>query len=189
MAIFRSHPGRIWPWPRPSQQIDTSVIFQNNWPVKPEEPFYQLRTKLYDKSQCNVYLFLVPGKIYLQTLRLVKGCSDNPCQISWVVSWNEIEWRAVRLGTWEGISNSPWGKKDTKEVLLIHLIRVFVLFSSPVSTSYNLNWTVEDEKESVFGIWKTLSKNLSIIGRRCTRTKLTEWWRQFLLWTIIILLE
>ena len=118
-------------------------------------------------------------------MRLVKGCSDNPCQTSWVVSWNEIEWRTVRLGTWEGISNSLWGKKDTKEVLLIHLIRVFVLFfTSPVSTSYNLNWTVEDEKESVFGIWKTLSKNLSIIGPRCTRTKLTEWWRQFLRYTL-----
>ena len=98
------------------------------------------------------------------------------------LEWDRVE--DCKAGYLRGISNSPWGKKDTKEVLLIHLIRVFVLFSSPVSTSYNLNWTVEDEKESVFGIWKTLSKNLSIIGRRCTRTKLTEWWRQFLLYTL-----
>ena len=54
-----------------------------------------------------------------------------------------------------GLITLPRRKKDTKEVLLIHLIRVFVLFLSPL-LSFNLNWTVEDEKESVFGIWKTL---------------------------------
>lgn len=57
----------------------------------------------------------------------------------------------MRLRSARGLITLPRRKKDTKEVLLIHLIRVFVLFLSPL-LSFNLNWTVEDEKESVFGI-------------------------------------
>ena len=48
--------------------------------------------------------------------RLDNDCSDSPCQTSWVVSRNEIEWRIVRLSTEKGFLTLLGRKKDTEEV-------------------------------------------------------------------------
>ena len=74
-----------------------------------------------------------------------------------------------------GLITLPRRKKDTKEVLLIHLPSHPSVCTFPLSTSF-FQFKLDSWRWERVCFWhlKNFVKNLSIIGRRCTRTKLTE---------------
>ena len=131
---------QIWTWPRPSQQIDTAVIFQEKWRGMTELLLVNIIISV--QSQC---LLVSSENAWWNctACNQLNTFSERHWDLSLVAliipvihlgSQNEIVWRIVRLSTERGFLTLLGRKKDTKEVLLIHLIRVFVLFLFPLLT-------------------------------------------------------